>query len=353
MKVCDAFYSLGHDVQLWLPGSSPKEAWHELASIYGIQNEFPIRWLSSLALFRRYDFALRAVVAGRRWGADLHYVWTLQAAAIASKLNIPTVLEMHDRPPGRFGPTLFRWYLKGKGAKRVLPITKALQSFLSETYETDLHEPVSVISPMGVNLESYLDLPISEEARSTLNLTEKFTVGYTGHLYKGRGLDLILELAIRNPEVQFLWVGGEPEALHSWQGRLVQEGVTNIILQGFVPNENLPLYQAACDVLLMPYEHKVSISGKGDTSAFASPMKIFEYMAAGRVIFSSDLPVLLEILNTDNAVILPIQDVNAWDAALKEIMGDQTRRSSLGKQAREDVKNYSWEERMKRAVEGI
>ena len=353
MKVCNAFCDLQHEIRLWVPGSKPHVDWHELALMYGIQNKFPVRWLRSPRFLRRYDFAMRAVIAGWRWNADLFYIWPLQAAAIASALNLPTVLEMHDRPRGRIGPHLFRWFLRGRGASRLLPITEALREWLSATYETELVEPLTVISPMGVNLERYEDLPVPEQARSQLNLPEKFTVGYTGHLYPGRGLDLLYELAIRNPEIQFLWVGGEPEGIQIWRSRLVEEGVNNIHVQGFVPNEELPLYQAACELLAMPYEPKVSISSGGDTAAFASPMKTFEYLAAGRVIFSSDLPVLMEVLNPSNAVILPIQDVNTWDSALKEIINDPSKRFSLAKRAKEDVSKYSWLERAKRSLEGI
>ena len=79
--------------------------------------------------------------------------------------------------------------------------------------------------------------------------------------------------------------------------RLEQGGIKNVHLTGFVPNEELPLYQAACDILLMPYEEAIAGSSGGDTARFASPMKAFEYMAAGRPILSSDLPVFREVLD--------------------------------------------------------
>ena len=41
-------------------------------------------------------------------------------------------------------------------------------------------------------------------------------------------------------------------------------------------------------------------------------MKMFEYMAAGRAILSSDLPVLREVLNEENAILLPPDEPAAW-----------------------------------------
>jgi glycosyltransferase involved in cell wall biosynthesis len=113
------------------------------------------------------------------------------------------------------------------------------------------------------------------------------------------------------------------------------------------------LIHAACDVLLMPYQRAIAVSSGGDTAAFASPMKAFEYLAAGRPILSSDLPVLREVLNEGNAILLDPQAVEAWEAALKSLAGDEPRRIRMGEAGRRQAERYSWMERTKRALEGI
>ena len=90
----------------------------------------------------------------------------------------------------------------------------------------------------------------------------------------------------------FLIVGGEPQDVENLRQRVRVIGLKNVILTGFVPNARLPLYQAACDVLLMPYQRQVAASSGGDIARYLSPMKLFEYMACERPIISSDLPVL-------------------------------------------------------------
>jgi glycosyltransferase involved in cell wall biosynthesis len=251
------------------------------------------------------------------------------------------------------GPILFRRFLKGEGARKVVITTQSLLDWVRGAYG-DLADSIStVVAPNGVDLERYRDLPAAEEARKALGLPDQLTAGYTGHLYPGRGLDLMVELAKHYPEISFLWAGGEDSAVERWRAQLDAQGFENIRLYGFLSNEELPMVQASCDVLLMPYERQIEVSSGGDTAAFASPMKVFEYLAAGRAILASDLPVIREILNESNSVLLPPEDVVAWADALEKLMLDPGQRSWLAAHAREDASQYSWIARAERALEGL
>ena len=353
MKVCQAFMDLGHAVRLWVPGPAPDRVKDDLQEWYGLQKEIPITWLDSIRDLRHYDFAWKAVAQAKAWEADLIYCWPLQAAVLSSWKGIPTALEVHDRPQGRMGPLLMKTFLKARGAQRILPITNAMRDWLTETYEITLKPPFCTIAPMGVDLEQYKGLPDSADAREELGLEEGLTVGYAGHLYEGRGLNLMVELAKRHPEIQFLWVGGEPGSVQRWDQRLLEQSIPNIQLVGFVPNERLPLYQVACEILMMPYERHIVGSSGGDTAQFASPMKAFEYMASGRAILASDLPVLREVLDEKIAVLVEPEDVEGWDQALKGLIQDTDQRSRLGVAARARAGQYSWKARAERTLAGL
>jgi glycosyltransferase involved in cell wall biosynthesis len=207
---------------------------------------------------------------------------------------------------------------------------------------------------MAVDLEPYADLPSPAQARAQLGLQEGITAGYTGHLYPGRGTDLMFELAGRHPEFQFLWVGGEELAVAQWRKRQMDTaGMSNLQIVGFVDQERLPAYQAACDILLMPYERRVGVSSGGDTAAFASPMKMLEYLAAGRAILASDLPPIREILHEKIARLVPPEDVSAWSQSLRELGEGASRRETLGSAARVEAARHTWRERAHRALEGL
>jgi glycosyltransferase involved in cell wall biosynthesis len=277
----------------------------------------------------------------------------IQAAFLAQRQSLPVLLELHDRVTGKLGPFMFRHLLGRRGKVRFLPITHMLQQALERDFGYSFAPGEVVVSPDGVDLERYTDLPDAAAARRQLGLRESPTVGYSGHLYAGRGLDLLLALAQSQPQVEFLWVGGRPEDVNRWQGRLARAGVQNVHLTGFVPNAGLPLYQAASDILVMPYERSIATSSGGNTVDFCSPMKMFEYLAAGRVILSSDLPVLHEVLNPGNAVFCPPDNVQAWQTVLAGLLADPELRCQLGQQARRDAVRFSWQARAAGALQGF
>jgi glycosyltransferase involved in cell wall biosynthesis len=208
-----------------------------------------------------------------------------------------------------------------------------------------------------VDLTRYADLPAAPEARSRLEYLQGrqacFTAGYTGHLYSGRGGELMIDLAARYPDITFLLVGGEPPDVARLQSQADNLSLNNVILTGFIPNADLPLYQAACDVLLMPYQKHVAGSSGGDIALYLSPMKLFEYLACGRAILSSDLPVLREVLNPANAILLEPEDIDRWAAALNLLKNDPQRRENLGQQARRDASLYTWEARARAILAGM
>jgi glycosyltransferase involved in cell wall biosynthesis len=343
MKVCQAFAQLGQDVALFVPGAQPSGTSHlQLRSHYGLRTDFPIHWLATGA---RRLFPWKAVWQARRLDPDVLYCWPLQSAALGLLAGKPSMLELHDFPTGRFGLLWLRFFLVLPGRKRCLPITDALRRALR------LPEEQTVLAPDGVDIERYRDLPDAQSARAQLNLPEAPTVLCTGHLYAGRGADLFLSLAAKFPQASFVWVGGRPVDVETWKGRAA--GLPNVTFTGFVPNERIPLYQSAAEVLLMPYGREVTTSSGGNTAEICSPMKMFEYMAAGRAILSSDLPVLREVLDETKAVFSPLEQADAWESALAGLLADPQRRQALGKNARSAVEQYSWMRRAQRVLEGF
>lgn len=355
MKAVHALAQLGHNVTLIVPLSDEpttvSKEWESLARYYGLSKPFDVEWLPSPS---RRLFSLSAVRRARRLKPDLLYVWPLQSAVLGLLTGLPTILEMHDLPSGRIGPLYYSYFRDLAGRKRLTVVTQALKKALDERYGNVFQAADVVLGPNGVELERFANLPNPPTARRHLGLVEAPTVACAGHLYEGRGMDLFLELAKRLREVRFLWAGGRPEDVEKWKAQAESQKLENVLFTGFVLNEQLPLYQAAADILLMPYSKEIGISsGKGNSAAISSPMKMFEYLATGRAIVASDLPVFREVLNDSNAVFCAPDKVIDWEGALRGLLDNPQRGQQLGKQARKDAEKYSWTERAKRILDGF
>ena len=352
MKVCQSLVQVGGEVKLWVPGKT-HTPWVDLAKLYGLSSSFEIDWLPDRPAYKRYDLAMASMGHIKKWKADLLYTWLPQAAWLGLIAGMAVILEVHDRPTGRLGPWLLRQTAASKGVKRLAIITRALFKVLQTEFRVQIRDENVVIAPNGVELERYTNLSSAPQARSLLNLPEMPTAVYSGHFYEGRGMELLFGLAGAFPQVQFLWVGGRQAAVDEWRAIIASKGLNNIFLTGFIHNSDLPLYQASGDFLLMPYERAIAGSSGGNSADICSPMKMFEYLACGRVILASDLPVFHEVLSPQNAVFCPPDNLEGWKTTLSDLLNNPQRGQSLAAQASLDAQAYSWRSRAEKTLQGF
>ena len=156
----------------------------------------------------------------------------------------------------------------------------------------------------------------------------------------------MLEIAQRLPSVTVLLVGGEQYAVRKVSIEVESRNLKNIILTGFIPNAELPYFQAACDLLLMPYQHIVAGSSGGDISKYLSPMKLFEYMACGRPIIMSVDGDAAELIRSEGAgIACSPEDPAALASAVRDLYSMETsERERMGRAGRDAFLNrYSLE----------
>jgi glycosyltransferase involved in cell wall biosynthesis len=354
MKVTQALMQLDHDVRMFAPRETEVPTSEHLRTHYGLRLAPDLKLIPSIRLFKRLDFVVRAQNAAEKFGAELIYTWLPQSAVFALMRNDPVVLEMHADVAGRMGAWWLRQFWNARGNKVMTVTTSALRNALERSTNLKFTNESVIVAPNGVELEKYADLPSPAEARHQLNLPDGLTVGFTGHIYPGRGADLLFELAKQMAQVNFLWVGGTPELVDMWRGKLSAAGATNVTMTGFVKHEIIPLYQAASDILLMPYSRSISASSGQDIAEVINPMKMFEYMASGRAIVSADLPSIREVLNDGNAVLVEAGDwelvIGNWRLAIEALLADEPRRRTLSAQARKDVEQLTWVKRQERVL---
>ena len=100
---------------------------------------------------------------------------------------------------------------------------------------------------------------------------------------------------------------------------------------------------------MAPYAREVTVENKGDTSKFMSPIKIFEYMASKKPIIASNLPVIKEVLNEKNSILIDTDNVNLWISSINKLR-DVKIRQSIANQALADFHKFAWKNRIKLVI---
>ena len=82
-------------------------------------------------------------------------------------------------------------------------------------------------------------------------------------------------------------------------------------------------------------------SDGSDTSKFMSPLKIFEYMSHKKPMIASDFPVIREVLNEKNSILVDCDDIDSWVSSINELR-NANRIEAIANQALSDFNKYSW-----------
>jgi glycosyltransferase involved in cell wall biosynthesis len=181
-----------------------------------------------------------------------------------------------------------------------------------------------------------------DAARQSLGLSDEPTIVYAGLTFAYRGVDLLLDAMVDVPGARLILVGGRDAERATLGERAQRLGIgERVTFAGVQPQDRVPLYLAAADVLVIP---------DTVTDVTASPLKLFEYMAMERAVVCPDLPALREITGGDGALHVPRGNAAALAAALRTLLDDSALRQTLAQRGRERVAPYTYTWRAVRLI---
>jgi glycosyltransferase involved in cell wall biosynthesis len=265
--------------------------------------------------------------------AAIYAYWTLRRLF---RTAVPPVfvLETHSLP---FNPEAVAVLRRMDG---VVVTTRKLARDLAEQHRID---PARIhVAYLAANAVPPAVDP--REARRQLGLApDKRYVVYTGKLNMPE-IRLMLDaaglVAAQRADVEFLFAGGNPDALAEVAREVDARGLHNARFVGFVPPSAVGLYQIAADALLAYYVSTIPTIG------YMTPSKIFDYLQAGRPLVISDFPILHEVLaDGRNAVLVAPESPSALAEGILRVLGDAELSARLARQASDDGRQYSWDAR--------
>jgi len=352
MKMSQAFAKLLPSFELVTLGdllSSLRGRVFDFWTWYGIQHPFRITRLPLLfsnaypypANYRHPHFPFFASLYALARRSNIIYTRSKKAACYAMNWGVPVILEVHSQAePGDCMPGGLLFHKNLVGLVTVSPT-------LATSYENaGLSTNKLLVAEDAVDLERFKATPAKMIARRKLSLSKGPLAIYAGHLYQHRGIEIIFDLAALSPEIQFLLIGGWPDDVKRRQREIEDRSLSNVTLTGFLPNGELPLYLSAADVLMMPYADNESKEG------WRSPLKMFEYMAAGRPILASNLASVRRVLrHGESAWLTEAENVRMMHQGMRHLISNPDYADQLGRNARQAVEAYTWDVRAKTIIE--
>lgn len=359
-KMAAALGAAGHTVDLFAPVPFAPEnrgvPFDRILADFAVPPTFRLRYLPhpSRRMGGYGAFFGLAALASVVLRHDLVYTRSVRVARAATRLGRRVLYEAHGLPGSERQQRAMRQLLASPRLARIVFISAELERAFAEAHTLPTER--CLVAHDAIDLERFAAPLARGDARRGLGLPEAGPiVTHCGHLYAGRGVELVLDVAARRPDATFLFVGGTDADVARVRGDAAGRGLANVRLVGHRPNAELPAWLFASDLLLMPYGRGCVVSdGTTKTITFASPMKMFEYMAAGRAIVASDFPGIAEVLrHGENALLVAPDDAAPLGAAIDRLLADAALAERLAARAALDVREHTWSARAQRVLAGL
>jgi len=344
-----------------------------------LPNHYGQLGLTGNALFKRFESGVRRLQAGLHFpylalfdsyrmaeagcinlkGFNLIHerfnLLALGGAWASKKIGIPFVLEVNadlleqrkfKGVPERGLRRLFaKWTTRMcfDAAAKIICISVGLKDHLSRKW--NIEEDKLDVLPCAADVEAFGLHLDSKHIRQGLGLTTEPVLIWVGGFYPWHDLDLLLSsftlVLQRHPNAKLVLVGDGPTR-QSVEQKVQQNGLRqSVLMTGAIAHAGVPEMLSIADIAVVP--SAPVLASRGGTG---TPLKLFEYMAAGKPIVATALNEAAEVIQDGrNGLLVQAGDVNRFAEAILALLNDPEERVRLGQNARQQaVEQYSWEE---------
>ena len=330
LKMCEAFSILGYKTTLFTTYAKNKKI---IYKNYCIKSKFEIISLFNQNL--QLNFILRIIFTLKILLNTLNKNSFIISRSIIFSLissifmkNI--ILELHHEITGatRIVYNILKFFHLTNNLNYIF-----LNRKLNEIYK--INKKKFIVLDDAVNLEMFNHKNIKKY---------KNTCIYIGSFFEGKGIDQIFRLARQNKNINF-HLYGDKKFLS------INETLKNMKFFGYVEYYKIPKILSKYNVALMPYQNKIKGRSNTQIENYISPLKMFDYMAAGMIILASNIKAYSHILkNNYNCKLIRVNDDFQWSFQIQNILKNIKKFKYLRNNSLEVIKKYSWKIRAKKIV---
>ena len=230
-------------------------------------------------------------------------------------------------------------------ADQIITVSAPTKENLVQNWGVD-GKKISVI-PNGVAVSLFNQPVDTAQVRNELGVGDAPIIMFVGGFQMWHGLDKLLEamavVATILPEVRLLLVGDGPAR------PFVEETIRRLDLEkqvtitGFQPHARIPKLLAIANVVTVPYP-------KLPQEMWFSPLKLYEYMAAGKAIVASSAGQIKHVIRHDeNGLLVTPGDVTELAQACLHLLQDKAAQARLGANAQKEAETeHAWSRQIER-----
>lgn len=334
--------SLGHVVRVVAPGGAQHEAdmGGQVGWVHKLRKLLPKSLYEMLELAYSLVAYRRLSLVAKEFGPDVIYerynLFLLAGVMLKRSTGVLLLLEVNAplaQERAAFGglglPWLARWAerIAWCGADFVLPVTHVLAGHVQAR---GVNAQRIVVIPNGINQSHFSEAPNPDVAKQRIGWADSLVLGFTGFVRDWHGVDRVVRWLATPaaPLTARLLVVGDGPARVSLEQLATSLGVSDRVrFTGFVPREQVPSFVAAFDVALQPA-----------VVPYASPLKLFEYLALRKAVIAPKCPNIEEVLTHDlNALLFDENLEGAFENSLHRLCTDTELRLRLGQAAGETI----------------
>ena len=268
----------------------------------------------------------------------------LTGVPVLLEINGP-IFEERSQHDGLSLQGFARWAqgVAWRGVDYALPVTEVLAGYVRRYGVPD--QRIQVI-PNGINPVRFADTLTLSAAKQRRGLDGRLVLGFTGFVRSWNALNRVIELIAREGDKHnlHLLVVGDGPARREIEQMADNLGVSDrVTVTGIIGRDEVGGYVSAFDIALIP-----------GVTEYASPLKLFEYLALGRAIVAPDMPNIREILTDgENAVLFDPADTGAFASAILRISNDPQLRHRISANARSTIaaQGLTWDRNAERIVD--
>ncbi len=350
-KMCEAFIEAGVDVTLVVPRRATDE--RSVRDYYHLRVDVPLVRLPALDWYRggRLGYFLSSVsfmlsyllyIGYKKVAGENFILYTVDTDNYSSSalalFPSPLFSEMHGAKLDTGAQRLLFSRVRG-----IIAINQIIVEELKETFP---HASARyIVEPNGVDLSVFAGID-KRDARTRLGLPHDIPIVlYTGRFFGWKGLEILPYAAALTPSMRWQMVGGTEEEF----ARVVKDPLpANFFLAGSRPHNEMPLWFAAADALVV-----LGTARDVQSYRYTSPMKLFEYLAAGRPIIASNTPAIREIVSEKEVLFYTPDDAHDLARIAKSAVTHGQELASRIEAATRLAVASSWRARAERIVRFI